>query len=149
MPVCCRSRPPRSLVLIGARVWPPRQHECIRGRHQPPAGIVFQGITALHAAPPAGTIRPPPPGADTALPAHRPPRRDLACRAEPRGQAGGGLRRGRTAGLSPLRHPQFRVCTSTVRFLRSRFSRGLLVQRPGRVPLVQRPTHGPDRRAPG
>ena len=119
-----RSRSPRSLVRIVARVWPPRQRECVRGRHQPPAGILFQGITALHAAPPAGTIRPPPPGADTALPAHRPPRRDLACRAEPRGQAGGGLRRGRTAGLSPLRHPQFRFCPSAVRFLRPRFFRG-------------------------
>ena len=55
---------------------------------------------------------------------HRPPPRDLACRAKPRGRVGGGIRRRRATGLPPLRDSQLWVCPGTVRHLRSRFSRG-------------------------
>ena len=145
----CRSRPPRSLVLIGTHVWSPRQRERVRGRHQPPVGIVFQGGAALHAAPAARAVHPSPPRKDTALHDHRPPPRDLACRAKPRGRVGGGIRRRRATGLPPLRDSQLWVCPGTVRHLRSRFSRGLLGQGAGRLPIVQRQAHGADRGALG
>ena len=82
-------------------------------------------------------------------PPHRPGKpRDVphpGQRVRSHGRRSAGSRGERVPELSDLWHLGPRICQGSVRNLRLRLPRGLFLQGPGSLPLMQRQTHGRDR----
>ena len=70
----------------------------------------------------------------------------LAC-ARGRRAARAGIRRGRTPRLSRVRAPLLRLRPRGLHDVPHGIRRGILLQGPRRLPVLQRPPHGPDGRA--
>jgi len=92
-------------------------------------------------------LRAPPPREDAAPQNRLREPRELAPLAGSRRAARAGLRRRGTPRLSRVRHPLLRIRPCPVHRLRPGVRGGVLLQGPGRLPILQRPPHGPDRRA--
>lgn len=99
-------------------------------------------------------LSPPPPQRDAALPGGPAAPGDLPRRgagSRPHGLGHPVVGGARLPKLPPVRHPGARVRTAAMLGLRARPTPGVLLQGTGRVPVLQRPTHGggggpPDRR---
>jgi putative membrane-bound dehydrogenase-like protein len=73
--------------------------------------------------------------------------RELARVARSRRAARAGIRRGRTPRLSRVRAPLLRLRPRGLHDVPHGIRRGILLQGPRRLPVLQRPPHGPDGRA--
>ena len=99
---------------------------------------------------PTGAVRHPvlsaPPSRTHVVVSHRPGAlRDLAGARGRVGRDGtAGLCRASLSPLSRMRHPQLWFCPGLLRGVRARLLGCFLVQRPGRMPIVQHPAHGGD-----
>ena len=132
--------------LVYGRLLPPstcrsahgrRGHRVSRAKPTPPKRSP-RGVPSLRAASaredaaPQGRLREP---------------RKLAQVARSRRAARAGIRRGRTPQLSRVRAPLLRLRPRSLHDVPHGVGRGLLLQGPRRLPVLQRPPHGPDGRA--
>jgi hypothetical protein len=120
---------------------------CSRGRglHSTVPDMPAPGVVVTAAG---GTLRAPASREDAPAPHSRPAPGELARNPKPRRAARFDARRGGVSGVCPLRHPLLRLREGELHRLRPRLPGRLLLQGQRSLPVLHRPPHVPDGRAP-